>query len=385
MQKVVVGMVGAGRGTELHMGGYQRVHGVDLRFKKIMGRRQEQVRPAKEKYGFEKDVYSFADILEDSDINVIDICTPPYTHSDMVIAALKAGKNVICEKPLTGCFDSSLTKTQMYDRIQSTLSEIAAALKSSGRRFMYAENFIYAPQIQRAAELLKARKSRILYMLGEESLKGSSSPVAGDWSKTGGGTLMRVGSHPLGAALYLKQIEAEARNEKIDIESVICDCATVTPMLTDYEHRAISARPKDVEDLSTTVIAFSDGSRCTIVANDVLLGGSKTGVNLYCNDFVANCKLTLSDLMETYLPDDDNLNDFQLSEMLPVKTGWNKPFVSDDIIRGYVDEMQDFCESVSYDREAKSNFEVAYKTTIAMYAAYVSAETNKRVFLKGRQ
>ena len=384
MQKVVVGMVGAARGTELHMGGYERVHGVELRLKKIMGRRPEQVRPAKEKYGFEEDVYSFSDLLDDPEINVIDICTPPYTHSDMVIEALRAGKNVICEKPLTGCFDTSLTKAQMFDDVKATLSDIAAAVKESGKRFMYAENFIYAPQIQRAAELLRARKSKILYIMGEESLKGSSSAVAGDWAKTGGGTLMRVGSHPLGAALYLKQIEAEARNEKIEIESVICDCATVTPNLSDYEHRAISARPKDVEDLSTTVIAFSDGSRCTIIANDVLLGGSKTCVNLYCNDFVANCKLTLADLMETYLPDDNDLENFQLSEMLPVKTGWNNPFVSDDIIRGYVDEMQDFCESVAFDREAKSNFDVAYNTTIAMYAAYASAELNKRIQIKDR-
>ncbi len=381
MKPVVVGMAGAGRGTELHMGGYQRVHGVDLHLKKILARRPEQLLPAKEKYGFEEAVLDFDALLEDPEINLIDVCTPPYAHPEMVRRALEAGKNVICEKPLTGCFDTSLSKQEMFESLKETLEALKETVEKSSGHFMYAENFVYAPQIQRAVELLQARKSRILFIKGEESLKGSSSPVAGEWSKTGGGTLMRVGSHPLGAALYLKQVEAAARGEEIRLESVLCDCARVTPTLTDYEHRAIAARPNDVEDMCTMVMAFSDGSRSTIIANDTLLGGSRNYVELYCNDAVINCKLTLADLMETYLPDADGLEDFSLSEMLPVKTGWNKPFVVDDIIRGYVGEMQDFCEAVAFDREAKSNFRLAYDTTVAMYAAYCAAEENRRVVL----
>lgn len=381
MQDIVIGMIGAARGAELHMGGYDRVRGVNVRRKKIVARRMEQINAAKERYGFEIGSDCFDDVLLDPEINVIDICTPPYVHPEMIIKSLKAGKNVICEKPLTGCFDTNLTKQEMFDYLQKSLEEIRAAVKESGKRFMYAENFVYAPQIQRAADLLRARKSKILFIKGEESLKGSSSPVAGQWSKTGGGTLMRVGSHPLGAALYLKQVEAEARGTEIKVESILCDCARVTPNLTEYEHRAIAASPEDVEDMCTMLIAFSDGSRATIIANDVLLGGSRNYVELYCNDAVINCKMTLSDLMETYLPDDDRLEDFSLSEMLPVKTGWNKPFVVDDVLRGYVDEMQDFCEAVAFDREPKSGFQLAYDTTLAMYAAYYSAEADKRVFL----
>lgn len=67
--------------------------------------------------------------------------------------------------------------------------------------------------------------------------------------------------------------------------------------------------------------------------------------------------------------------------MLPVKTGWNNPFVSDEIIRGYADQMQDFCESVAYDREPKSNFKLAHDTTLAMYAGYASAEQGRRIVL----
>lgn len=381
MNHVVVGMAGAGRGTELHMGGYERVHGMDLRLKKIMARRPEQLLPAKEKYGFEEAVTSFDELIRDPEINLIDICTPPYAHPDMIVRALEAGKHVICEKPLIGCFDPALSKQQMFESLQESLARLAETVKQSGRHFMYAENFVYAPAVQRAAELLTARKSRVLFAKGEESLKGSSSPVAGEWSKTGGGTLMRVGSHPLGAVLYLKQVEARARGEEIRLESVLCDCAQITPTLSEYEHRAIAARPHDVEDMCTLVMSFSDQSRATIIANDTLLGGSRNYVELYCNDAVINCKLTLSDLMETYLPDDDGLEDFSLSEMLPVKTGWNKPFVVDDIIRGYVGEIQDFCEAVAYDRDAKANFRLGCDVTMAMYAGYYAAEADRRIIL----
>ena len=106
---------------------------------------------------------------------------------------------------------------------------------------MYAENFIYAPAINKAAEIIKKKKSRILYAKGEESLKGSSSPVAGEWSKTGGGTFMRTGSHPLSAILWLKKIEGEARGEKIFVTSVLADMGNVTENLSEYEHQTDSA------------------------------------------------------------------------------------------------------------------------------------------------
>lgn len=46
----------------------------------------------------------FDDLLNDPDIDVIDICTPPYVHEEMIEKALAAGKHVICEKPISGYF-----------------------------------------------------------------------------------------------------------------------------------------------------------------------------------------------------------------------------------------------------------------------------------------
>ena len=126
---------------------------------------------------------------------------------------------------------------------------------------------------------------------------------------------------------------------------------------------------------------FSDKSRATIIATDTLLGGSKNYIELYCNDAALNCTLTMSDLMSTYFLDEERLEDVYLSEMLPSKTGWNHPFLEDEIIRGYTDEMRDFIESVYYDREPKSGFDLAYDTIKIIYAAYKSAEIGQAVEL----
>lgn len=388
--EVCIGMVGAGRATELHMQAYDRVKDIHIRYKKIVALHVERAKLAKKRYGYEAVCNSFEELLEDEEIDIIDICAPPYVHKDMIINALKAGKHVICEKPLTGYFGMegdtipigiNVMKTKMYENLIESMNEIQEVLTKSNKKFMYAENFVYAPSIQKIAEIITKKKSRILCLKGEESLKGSSSKVAGKWDKTGGGTFTRTGSHPLSAILWLKQIESKAQNRTITVKSVVADMGYITNQLTKYEHRHIAANPIDVEDFGTAILTFSDNTKAIIIATDTLLGGSRNYIEAYCNDATLTCNLTLNDMMSTYFLDEDNLEDVYLSEMLPSKIGWNKPFIIDDVVRGYMGEIQDFMESVAYDREPISGFQLAYDTAQITYAAYMSAELGKRIDL----
>jgi len=386
--EICIGMAGAGRATELHINALKRYTGVPVCLRRIIARRQEQVEGAKARYGFQEASLRFEDLLQDDEIDVIDICTPPYAHEEMIIKSLHAGKHVICEKPLCGYFGRQgdkepigicTSKEVMYKEVLRQLDVLKREIEVSDRKFMYAENFVYAPAVNKAAEIIQKKGSRILFAKGEESLKGSSSPVAGEWSKTGGGTFIRTGAHPLAAILWLKQVEGAAQGREISVQSVFADMAQITPCLSEYEHRHIAARPNDVEDFGIVIITFSDGSKASVTATDTLLGGSKNSLELYCNDAVINCNITMSNLMSTYFLDENRLDDVYISEMLPSKTGWNYPFLEDEIIRGYTDEMRDFMEAIYFDREPKSGFTLAYDTVKLIYAAYQSAELGSAV------
>ena len=381
-------IVGCGRAAQLHLDSLLRFNDIPVKLKWICETSNQKRSEYQTKYNFENSTFNYNDLLNDKDVDVIDICTPPYLHADMAKKALLAGKHVICEKPLSGYFGEdddlapigdTVSKEKMYKRLIDSLEDLRKVVNESGKKFMYAENFIYAPAVQKAAEIIRKKKSKIMFAKGEESLKGSSSPVAGEWSKTGGGTFMRTGTHPLSAILWLKQQEAAARDEDIKVLSVIADMGRSTALLTPYDHRHIAANPVDVEDTGAVIISFSDKTKAVIMATDTLLGGSKNYIELYCNDAVINANLTMSNVMSTYFLDEDRLDDVYLSEMLPSKTGWNYPFLEDEILRGYVYEMHSFLECIYKGTEPVSNFELAYDSVKILYAAYLSAETGKRI------
>ena len=107
------------------------------------------------------------------------------------------------------------------------MERTCAAIKASGQLFMYAEDWVYAPAVTKTVEILRATKDKILFMKAEESHSGSHAAHAAQWSMTGGGSLIRMGCHPLSAVLYLKQVEAQARGERIAVTGVTGDVGNV--------------------------------------------------------------------------------------------------------------------------------------------------------------
>ena len=389
IRTVVIGTLGAGYAAFLHGNGYEKVSGVSVRLKTVCDLDVKRAEILKERFGYEQVCTDYDELLADPEIDVIDILTPPFNHVEMAARALRAGKHVICEKPLTGYFGrkgeenvgATTPRSVMYAEVLRAMDGLKAVIEETGRTFLYAENFVYATPVRKAAEIIRAKKSKILFMKGEESLKGSSSPVAGRWNGTGGGTLIRTGVHPLSGMLWLKRQEAEARGETVTVKSVTADCGRTTGCLSEQEHRHIAARPEDVEDFGMIVVTFSDGTKCMTIASDTVLGGTKNYIEVYSNDSALLCNITPTDILNTYFLDEDGLEEVQISEMLPAKLGWNKAFVSDEMIRGYTGELQEFMEVIAFGGAPASDFELAYKTMKVLYAAYLSAEEGRRIDL----
>ena len=189
----------------------------------------------------------------------------------------------------------------------------------------------------------------------------------------------QTGTHPLSGMLWLKQQEAQARGENIKISTVSADVGTTTKILNAHEHRHISAAPEDVEDFAAVTVTFSDGTKCLTIASDTVLGGTKNYIEIYSNDSTLMCNITPTDILNTYFLDEEGLENIYISEMLPSKTGWNKAFINDEIIRGYSGELRDFLETIVYDKEPLSGFNIAFDTVKIIYAAYLSAQEGRRV------
>ena len=390
MKKLNVGMIGAGFAARLHSDSIKRIAGLDIDLVSVAATKLESAKQIANIYGYYKYTDNYKEVLQDTDIDVVILATPPSTHLIMTTEAMEAGKHVICEKPLTGYFGMpndkkpigiKVSKEKMYNKVLADIKKLRNTIKNSNQKFMYAENYIYSPNIQKAAEIINKKKSTILFMKGEESVQGSPSSFASSWEDTGGGTLLRIGCHPLGGIIYLKNIEAKTKGIDIKVKSVVADIGTIATTLTSEQRKYLRANPLDVEDFGTMTITFTDNTKATIFANDNVLGGVKNYIEIYTNDSSLICNITPTDELKTYFIDQEDLEDVYISEKLENKTGWNKVFVSESIKRGYVNQMQDFLECVAYGKQPISSFEIAAETTKILYAAYVSASEGRRVYL----
>jgi len=386
VSKVVVGLVGTGNAATLHAEAYAGVVGLPMEVKTVCSL-DDRLEAFAEANHIPNWTRSFDELLADEEINTIDIATPPNLHVDMCRKALRAGKYVICEKPLTGCFTtqkedgSPVTKAEMYEQVIREMDSLREEFPDIEKRFMYAENIVYAAPVLKALDFLRARKSKILFIKGEESHCGSLASHANQWKFNGGGSLIRVGCHPLSVALLLKQVEGELLGEEIRVKSVMADVGVVTKRLADDEKGSILARPVDIEDIANVIITFTDGSKANIAAGDCIVGGVKNPIEIYTQDSAYLCNIAANDMLKVYHEDTRGLDQIFYTPKLGTKLGWQPIFLEMSYMRGYIFELTDFISSILNDRKPMCGFTNAYDSAKVIYAAYLSDELGKRIEL----
>ncbi|MET4294402.1 putative dehydrogenase [Bradyrhizobium sp. LB8.2] len=389
MAKIRVGLVGCGFVSELHMYAFRRVYGVDVEVAAVAARGDRVVEFAG-RHQIPRVYRSFTELIADRELDVIDICTPPNLHAEMIVAAMQAGKHVICEKPFAGYFGRAgdeqpigkhVPKALMYERVLEEMDATRAAIERTGKLFMYAEDWIYAPAVTKTAEIIRATKDKILFMKGEESHSGSHAAHAAQWAMTGGGSLIRMGCHPLSAVLYLKQVEAKARGETIRVASVTGDVGNVTANLKPEERTYIKANPVDVEDWGTLTATFSDGTKATVFSGDMIMGGVRNLIETYTSGGSLFANITPNTHLMSYQTSEEKLASVYITEKVDRKTGWQYVCLEEEWTRGYLQEIQDFMECAASGRPPLSDLALAYETIKVNYAGYWAAEEGRRVVL----
>ena len=120
-----VAIVGTGNISHAHVGGYLQFP-ERCKIVALVDIVSEKAQAMKEKYGLDADVYDdHRKILDRDDINLVDVCTPPYVHAQISINAMNSGKNVVCEKPMAASLEECDAMLRARDENGVKLSIIA--------------------------------------------------------------------------------------------------------------------------------------------------------------------------------------------------------------------------------------------------------------------
>jgi predicted dehydrogenase len=313
----------------------------------------------------------------------VHVCAPASTHESIAIAALEKDKFAVVEKPLTGYFGDgsedfngdTFPKQDALDQALASIKRMLEAEKKSKGKILYAENWVYAPSIQKEREIIEKTGAQILWMHGEEAHSGSHAEYYGFWKFSGGGVMLSKGCHPLTAALYLKRVEGKARDGRpIRPKSVSARAHALTRMKSFRDEGHIRANYHDIDDFSIMHIVFEDGTVADIVASDILLGGIHNWLEVAANNHRTICNINPNTAMQTYNPVEENFKDIYVVEKIGTKQGWSTPSPDEDWFTGYPQEIEAFYRTVAYGEPVESNSRLAADCISTIYSAYVSAE-----------
>jgi len=198
-KKVNVAMIGAQFMGKAHSNAWRKVGmffdlPVEPVMKVLCGKYAEEV-AVSDRYGWQETSLDWEAVINRPDIDIVDICTPNFLHPIIAIAAAKAGKHVICEKPLANTLGDA---TQMLD-----------AVKKAGVKHMCGFSYRFAPAVATIKNMLsKGALGHIYHFRAayqQDWIVDPDFPMVWRLKKkhTGSGALGDIGAHIVDLCQYL--------------------------------------------------------------------------------------------------------------------------------------------------------------------------------------
>ncbi|MBB3086545.1 Gfo/Idh/MocA family protein [Geodermatophilus sabuli] len=164
----------------------------------LAGRDPARVAAAAERLGWAATETDWRRVLERADVDLVDVCTPGDTHAEIAIAALEAGKHVLCEKPLANTVAEA-----------EAMAEAAARAAQRGVRSMVGFTYRRVPAIGLARQLVaEGRLGQIRHVRAQYLQDWIADPAAPmSWrlekDKAGSGALGDIGAHVVDLTQYI--------------------------------------------------------------------------------------------------------------------------------------------------------------------------------------
>ncbi|WP_206794093.1 Gfo/Idh/MocA family protein [Amycolatopsis sp. MtRt-6] len=202
-ETIGIGMVGHAFMGAVHSHAWRSVHRffdppLVPRLAVLGGRDETRAKTAAEKFGWEDVETDWRKLVARDDVGLVDVCTPGDSHAEIAIAALDAGKHVLCEKPLA----NSVAEAE-------AMAEAARRGRERGVRAMVAFNYRRVPALAHARKLVASgalgeiRHVRSVYL--QDWLSDARAPMTWRLRKesAGSGALGDLGAHIVDAAQFV--------------------------------------------------------------------------------------------------------------------------------------------------------------------------------------
>lgn len=276
------------------------------------------------------------------DLDVIDICTPPFLHAEHVLQVLEAGKHAICEKPLVASL--------------ADIDRLAAAEAKTGKQIMPIFNYRFGHGLQKLLHLRAAGLTGEAFLSTIEVAwwRGAdyyAVPWRGKWETELGGALVGHAIHALDMLLYV-----------------------IGPPKSVYARTITRVNPIEVEDCASLSLEMADGSLATVA---VTLGSrAQITRQRYCFR-----NLTAESNLEPYA--ENSAEPWQFTPDTPDLAARIEASLADFVPQpeGYAGQFSRFHQALQAGAAPPVTLADARRTVELITAIYHSAETRAAVSL----
>jgi predicted dehydrogenase len=244
MSKLKIGVIGAGSISEAHLTAYAAHPEVELAA--ICDLNPERAKEKAERYQVAAVYTDYKELLADSTIDAVSVCTWNHRHAEISIAALEAGKNVLVEKPLSKTVEEAL-------RMQETVRRTGKLLQVGYVRR-------YGSNVKTLRKFVDGGELGEIYYAKASCLRRLGNP--GGWfsdsERSGGGPLIDLGVHIIDLCWYLMG-KPKVKSVSGNTYKKLGNRANIEN-LSFYKAADYNAENNDVEDLANAMIRFENGA-----------------------------------------------------------------------------------------------------------------------------
>jgi predicted dehydrogenase len=345
--KVKVGIIGSQFEADIHAASFQ-----------IMPEEAEVVAVASptpghpeelaRRYGIQRVFHDYREMLKDKDIEMVTLATPNTLHAPMCIDAARAGKHVVCEKPLSMTLEEA--------------DEMIDVCRKEGVLLLYAEELYFTPKYVKAKEMADQGAFGKVYLVKQsEKHFGPHSPWFWDVERSGGGVFMDMGCHGVAFCYWFLNRPA--------IESVYCNMGT-------YVH---GGKTKG-EDDSICILQFANGAAGLVEDSWARRGGMEDRIEVYGEGGVTYADLHMGNALATF----SEYGFGYAVEKAPSTKGWTYPVFEELWNYGFPQEMRHFARAVRGKEEPQATGQDGRVVMEVLYAGYASAGEGRKIELPYR-